>query len=180
MAWTTPITFASGDNLTASDLNTYLRDNFNEVETAKASQAGGFFVVSDMNQVEERRIHQHLVRNTASTTSTSFVDLSGSPGPSVTLRTGTMALIIVCAQLWNSSAGATSLMSHEVSGISSLAAADTFSLLVEPVSAGQSISGSYWVLREDVTPGVNTFTAKYRATSGTASFMRRRIMVIPF
>lgn len=179
MAWTTPVTFASGQGLGAEDLNIYLRDNLSETEPAKAVQAGGWFVASDVNQVEERRVHQQLVRYTASTTSTSFVDLTGTFGPQVTVKTGTTALIIVCAQLWNTTAGGTTLMSHAVTGVSDLAASDSFALLLEPASAGQALSGSYWVLREDLTPGLNTFTAKYRVVAGTGSFMRRRVMVIP-
>lgn len=187
MVWTTPVTFTSGQGLNADDLNIYLRNNLLETAASKATQAGGFFVTSDLNQVEERRVHQQLVRYTASTTSTSFTDLSNSFGPQVKVKTGTTALIIVCAQLWNNTAGGTTLMSHNVistrsyneTGTNELPAADTLSLLLEPASAGQALSGSYWVMREDLTPGDNTFTAKYRVVAGTGSFMRRRIMVIP-
>lgn len=181
MTWTTPKTFTSGDGLTAEDLNVYLRDNFNETAPAKAQQAGGFFVVSDDFQIQERRVHQQFNLHTGTTASTSYGNLTGTWGfgPEVTVNTGTTALVIMCAHFWNSTAGGTTLMSHDVSGDSTLSASDSFALLMEPAAATQSFSGSYWVLREDLTPGTNTFTAKYRVVAGTGSFIRRRLIVIP-
>lgn len=181
MGWTTPKTFASGDGLTAEDLNVYLRDNFNETAPAKANEAGGFFVVADLNKIQERRIHQQFNLHTGTTTSTSYTNLTGTygTGPAVTVDTGTTALVIVCAHLWNSSAGGTTLMGHEVTGDSSLAAGDSAALIFEPATTTQTYAGSYWFLREDLTPGTNTFTAKYRVVAGTGSFIRRRILVIP-
>lgn len=181
MVWTTPKTFSTGDSLTSEDLNVYLRDNFNETAPAKAKEAGGFFVVADFHEIMERRVHQDFNLHTGSTTSTSYGDLTGSygTGPTVTVDTGTTALVIMGAHLWNSTAGATVLMGHEVTGDSTLGAGDSLALLFEPASATQTLASSYWALREDLTPGTNTFTAKYRVTSGTGSFIRRRLMVIP-
>jgi hypothetical protein len=34
-------------------------------------------------------------------------------------------------------------------------------------------------LHTDLTPGSNTFTAKYRVASGTGTFLSRRIVVFP-
>lgn len=178
MAWTTPKTFAEGDGLTAEELNVYLRDNFNETAPAKARRAGGFFVVSDTNQIEERRIHQDLENSTVDTTSTSYIDLD-PVGPTVTLDTGATAIIILSAHFYNTTAGATTLMSHDVTGDSTLVASDNFALLGEPAGAGQNMSGTYWVLRDNLTPGTNTFTAKYRVTTGTGTWLRRRILVLP-
>ncbi len=40
MAWTTPKTFSAGNVLTAAELNTHLRDNFNETSAAQVTTAG--------------------------------------------------------------------------------------------------------------------------------------------
>src|SRR5690606_12967068 len=47
-------------------------------------------------------------------------------------------------------------------------------------SAGVNIGASDVTLLTILTPGVNTFTAKYRVSSGSGRISSRRLMVIPF
>lgn len=115
---------------------------------------------------------------TGTVTSTSFTaSLSGSPGtnPSVTLSTGTSALITVSSSQWNSGAGG-SVMGIAVSGASTVTADDyrgneTGSGITTVVSCARStvITG--------LTAGTNTFTLQYRVGGGTGTFRNRAITV---
>jgi hypothetical protein len=112
------------------------------------------------------------------TTSSSFTDLA-TAGPEVTLTTGTKVLVIVTAEMMNTSATESNLASFAVSGASSIAAG-TYDWYVrsmigtanerERFSAASRFAG--------YTAGSNTFTMKYRRTGGTAYFGQREIIVV--
>jgi hypothetical protein len=112
------------------------------------------------------------------TTSTSFTDLA-TVGPTITLETGTKAIVMITSFLSNNTAGQTNVMGVAVSGASSVAASDGGSLTVyaAAVSAPQRLTFVSFVT--GLTAGVNTFTAKYRVTGGTGSFAERRVLVLP-
>ena len=115
-----------------------------------------------------------------STTSSSYTDLS-TPGPAVTLTTGTKALVIVtCFMQQNSSSGAYGFMSFAVSGASSVSATDTKAVYNRMVySSDDGMRASAVTLLTGLTAGSNTFTAKYKASgAGTPSFNNRSIVVI--
>lgn len=113
---------------------------------------------------------------TETTASTTFVDLA-TVGPSVTLVTGTEALVTVTTQASNSSAGQFQIMGVAVSGASSIVADDDHSSVCTSETAG-SVNSATWTGRiTGLTPGSNTFTAKYRVSSGTATYRRRGIVV---
>ena len=115
------------------------------------------------------------VATSQTTTSTSYTDLS-TAGPAVTLTTGTKALVIVSAHLTNSGEQR-SYMSFAVSGATTLAAADTRSLM-RYITALQELGMSFAVILNGLTAGSNTFTAKYRVGGGTGTFYNRDINVI--
>lgn len=69
-------------------------------------------------------------------------------------------------------------MAYEVSGATSIAAADNRGMGVYGV-AGAGVTASGVALHTDLTPGSNVFTAKYRVSSGTGTFLSRRIVVFP-
>ena len=46
--------------------------------------------------------------------------------------------------------------------------------------AGGNVNASDVSLWTALNPGSNTFTAKYRVSSGTGTFLSRRIIVMPF
>lgn len=115
------------------------------------------------------------VQTQESTTSTSFVDLA-TPGPAVSALTGSKALVIVSAQ-FVTSAASDGFMGAAVSGASTVAASANQSAYFGASSGNQSISSQ--LLFTSLTPGVNTFTAKYSVTTGTCNFLRRRISVFP-
>jgi len=112
------------------------------------------------------------------TTSGPYVDLA-TVGPSVTVTTGTKALVILTTVLSNTSAGSYSAMSFAVSGATTVAAAEQFSLYFQSATANNEMQGSWALIITGLTAGSNTFTAKYaRITAGTANFTNRRITVI--
>ncbi len=179
MAWSAPMTAVANSTFSAAQFNQYVRDNLNETAPAKATAAGSYFVASGVNAIAERRVVTGADLTLGTTTSTAFTNLSGtSVGPSVTLTTGPAVLVIVRASIENSGAGS-ARMSYEVSGAHNQAPADNRGIHIFE-GALTNIGVSDVTLMTPITPGVNTFTAKYRVSSGTGSFSSRRIIVIPF
>jgi hypothetical protein len=118
-------------------------------------------------------INSAQVLTSQATSSTSYVDLA-TVGPSVTLTTGTSAIVSVGAASSPAAQGPSAVMSFAVSGATTIAASNDFSSLggdpyVESVSMITKLT--------TLTAGSNTFTAKYKATSGTATFFNRSITV---
>lgn len=104
-----------------------------------------------------------------STSSTSYTNLTTSTA--VTVTTGTKALVLFGATIEPSSAG---YMSFAVSGASTVAESNDNSVISG--SSGASVFRT--VQLTGLTAGSNTFTGKFRANTGTASFQRRVISVI--
>ena len=101
--------------------------------------------------------------------------LSGSPGtnPSVTLVTGTTALVSTAAIMSNSGTFATSV-SVAVSGAGTVAASNNYSL--DTAIAANLRFGSTFVI-PGLTAGTNTFTLQYASNGNTASISMRHITV---
>lgn len=170
------MTAVSNSVFTASQFNTFVRDNFNETAPAKATTSGAHFAVSSTNEISERISETASVLTPETTTSTTYTDLT-TVGPTVTVETGPAAIVTVHGAIDNSGAGS-SRMSYDISGASTIAGADNRGIGVYGV-AGAGIVASCTVLHTDLTPGTNTFTAKYRVASGTGTFNSRRIVVFP-
>jgi hypothetical protein len=109
------------------------------------------------------------------TTSSAYTDLA-TVGPAVTLTTGTKAVITIHSQL-NCNQVSFSNVSFAVSGATTLAADDTRCLSYASSSGGETGALAACVYLSTLTPGVNTFTLKYRAGAGTSTFTSRRIVV---
>lgn len=181
MAWTAPMTFADGTALTAAQLNTYLRDNLNQTMTAKATTNGGLFFSTDVNEWAER-VPNYMRRNTTfTTTSTTYVN-AGDAGPIVTVNTGTDALILFGAHIGNTNANIATYCSYNVSGASSIGSAEAQSIRLDGLDAGTGdnyLGLGMFDIRNDLTPGENTFQLTYRVDAGTGSFAYRILAVIP-
>lgn len=176
MAWTAPMTAVASSVFTAAQFNQFVRDNLNETGPAKATTAGGHFAVSGTNEISERVSATASVLTSETTTSTSYTDLT-TPGPEVTVTTGPYAFVIVHGSMENSGAGS-SRMAYEISGATTTAPADNRGIGVFG-GAGVNVTVSGVALHTTLTPGSNTFTAKYKVTSGTGTFISRRLMVLP-
>jgi hypothetical protein len=112
--------------------------------------------------------------STGTTTSATYTaSLSGSPGtnPSVTLVTGTTALVSITGQM--STSTSVSFISVAVSGAGTVAASDDFSVLTASTT---ELTLSRSIVVTGLTAGTNTFTLQYRS-GGTGTFNRRTIVV---
>jgi hypothetical protein len=69
-------------------------------------------------------------------------------------------------------------MTYEVSGASTISGSDNESAVFQAALASFGVQLSHVVLVTLLTPGSNTFTAKYRAGGGTGTYMRRALTVI--
>lgn len=178
MVWTAPMTAVANTVFTAAQFNTHVRDNLNETAPAKATVAGTLFVSDGVNSIAERVPSTAGVTTSESTTSAAYTDVA-TPGPAVTVTTGTRAIVAVTSIVQNSSASQNSYASYAVSGASSIAATDDRAVIITAAAINQTLRGAAVYMETGLTAGSNTFTMKYRVTGGTGSFQNRRIVVIP-
>lgn len=116
------------------------------------------------------------VVTTESTSSASYTDLT-TAGPSVTLVTGTTATVWISANIDKTTTGNTGWMSVAISGATTVAASDSNSAgQSSALATGTNSIGSV-IKFTGLTPGSNTFTAKYKSDGGTWSFRNRGIAV---
>lgn len=182
MSWSAPMTAVAGAVYTAAQFNTFVRDNLAETAPAKASVSGSYFVTTATNQISERQAVQATANSTDTTSSTSFADLDNSSGPSLTVDTGSTALVVVGARIGGNTSGAgnSTKMSWEVSGSTSISAGNEWSAGLSNISTTAVVYVSRAYLATGLTPGENTFTAKYAVSGGTGTFLYRSILVMPF
>lgn len=138
------------------------------IPTAAVTAVGGAFV--DTGQ---------------STTSTTYTDLA-TTGPTVTLTTGTKAIITISCIAINNVANANAesgvtAMSFAVSGASTISASDTRSAQGPQIHTSHYNTRSATIYLDTLTAGSNTFTAKYRVAgslaTGTGTFYYRHMTV---
>jgi hypothetical protein len=178
MTWSTLPAYSDGNALTAAQA-TAIKDNINESAPAKATTAGRIFVATGTNAIAEREIKTEYLSASGTTTNTSFTNLGGGggTGPSCsTITTGTLAIVNVQCQLNNSTGGASSRMSYDISGATTSSATDDRGILSQSSASADSRYGS-WEL-QTLTGGSNSFVAKYRVSSGTGAFSARTMIVI--
>ncbi len=119
------------------------------------------------------------------TNSTTYVDLStAGPSAAVTIGASGKALVTLTGQVSPDANGRTAFMGFAVSGATTVAAGDAQSLSTL-ISGGNgtpipTTQGSVTYLVSGLTAGSNTFTAKYRVTAGTGTFVNRNIIVTPY
>lgn len=180
MAWTAPYTAIAGAVVTAADYNTYVRDNLLATEAALASTPGSMFIGTGVNSIAERIPAGDFVAASESTASTTYTDLT-TPGPTVTVTTGTRAVVCVGARIGPNTAGATNStkMSWAVSGATTVAAGDAWATGWVSLGTSGVVYTSRWYLVTGLTAGSNTFTAKYAGSGGTGTYQYRSLHVIP-
>lgn len=110
-------------------------------------------------------------------TATSFSDLA-TVGPTVTVTTGTRALVFISANAENT-ANFFASVGCAVSGATTRAATFDECLQFNAVSTQFLLQASRAVVVEGLTAGSNTFTLKYYVSGGTGTFRRRELTVIP-
>jgi hypothetical protein len=134
---------------------------------------------SNPNAISDRT-QSYTIETSEATATTSFIDLA-TPGPTVDVTvpaSGARVLVMLTAQI-SGAAAFGGEMSFTVTGASSIGAASTRALAFQAAGAGKL--GATFIARltdlDGLVGGVNQFTAKYRAVSGTATFAQRNLTV---
>lgn len=125
---------------------------------------------------------ESATQNTSgSTTSLAYTDLS-TAGPAVTVDVPASGkvMVLLTTYMENNTAGADSRMSVALSGANTQAASDDNYLMYESSNANDRTRHSVAVPFTGLAAGSTTFTAKYMASAGTATFLRRQITVITY
>lgn len=179
MTWSAPMTAVAGSTFSAAQFNLYVRDNLNETAPAKATTDGQYFVATGTNSIAARMAVGARVNTSESTTSTTYTDLA-TVGPTVTTVTGSHALVIITADIDNDTTNSASSASFLVSGASAISASDLHRLCRDGMNGTNIVRYSAASFFNTLTPGTNTFTMKYLAATGTATFGNREIVVLPY
>lgn len=179
MAWTTPRTWIAGEILTAALLNLQLRDNFNELDVAKVTDTAQYCVATGANAVTTRTYAYSRIDTLQTLVSPGAYGDLATVGPAVTAVTGSKALIFFASGLDHNTANGDTKASYAVSGATTVGASDTWCIRRDGMPATNFVRLARHDLREDLTPGTNTFTMKYMGSAGTLSWDTRIIAVFP-
>ena len=155
-----------------------MRDNLNETAPAKATAAGQIFVSTAANSIAARLVAADYIATSETTTSTTATDLA-TTGPTVTATTSASAIVSIYCNMGNSAGGTNvAAMSYDISGATT--DGPNLNRTLQLVGATGQRVGATFFHAAILTPGTNTFTAKYWvSSSGTGTFSVRRLMVIP-
>lgn len=168
---------AKGDLLaaTAADTVTRLAVGANSTYLrANSAAATGL----EWGNLPVRATDLDFIETNQTTSSTSYTDLA-TVGPSVTLTTGTSAIVLFGANINDTgNLGNNSIVSVAVSGATTIAASDSWMAFGTEFGGNWQISQGYKFT--GLTAGSNTFTCKYKKSGGssTAEFQRRYIWVV--
>lgn len=120
------------------------------------------------------------INGVGSRSNTAYGDLGTGAGPSVSIQTGSKALVNVCGTP-QSSYNNYMYISFGVTGATTITAIDDYGSWSRELSAGGGMSSSVsrTLIITGLTAGVNTFTAKYRgSTANPIDYYNRSITVV--
>lgn len=180
MAWTTPLTFTTG-SLPASTLNQQIRDNLLETLPGRATDSGGFFVRDSSGHMSQRRpviARDSTFGTTSSNPSYSALDSPVAAGPTVTVTTGTAALVIYGGRMGNYTANAQSSMVYSLNGDDAATVRHALAFLVDGVSGNNPWGGCGWDVNTTLTPGSNTFELQYRTGGAGVGIFGNRVLIV--
>jgi len=135
-------------------------------------------VSTGANAGAARRPDGDYISSSQTTTSATYTDLA-TAGPVITVTTGTRAIVWISAKLTHGTALGNAFMAYDVSGATTIAADDAVAVAHAPGVANGYQQAGIIILQGSLTSGSNTFTAKYRTNTGTATFTYRRLVVFP-
>jgi hypothetical protein len=145
-----------------------------------ATASGRLIVTTASKTVTERVPDTDAIGTSEATASTTYVNLA-TTGPTVTITTGTRALVILGCSASNNIATNAGRMTIDLSGATTSAASDTNSFMISSGNASDAYQGGWVTLYDPINAGSNVFQAKYRAvTAGSASFSNRVVSIMPF
>lgn len=156
MSWVVLPTFPVGSLLTSTLMNQIRGD------------------ISDLDS--RTRPSSDVLATNETTTSTTYTDLATVNRPAVALVTGTAVIVAIRGDV--ACAAAQAYMGFAVSGSTTVAASDAYAIACQSTATTFTGAGSVFTVT-GLTAGTNTFTAKYRATSGTGVFQNRMLTVWP-
>lgn len=189
---TDDVTLATGSVLTwGGDTNLY-RSSANKLETDDAFECGsltasGTHTITGPLSLDGVNLDDLLedmqagdggfVGTQQTTTSTSYTNLATvGPSCSIALNDSRECLVIVGAQMMNTSSASPVFMSLSASGATTIGASDSSAAQHN----GSGNSEQYCMIAiHTLNAGTTTFTAKYRVDGGTGRFSARHIVVIP-
>ena len=175
MAWSTPPTWTAGQTIPASNLN-IIRDDLLETAPAKATAANRHFSTLGGNSIVEREIKQDFISTGGTVTSTSFANpATGGTGPTVTITTGTLAIVNVQAQMSNTTDGPSTRMSYGITGATTSPAVSERGTMLQSGASKDARFGT-WELQV-LTAGSNVFQAKYLVSSTPGAINDRTLIV---
>lgn len=179
MVWTAPMTAVDNATFTAAQFNTHIRDNLLETMPGKATTLGGYFVSDGANAISQRFSYTANVLTSESTASTTFTDLA-TVGPTITnFVSGASFFIFVGAEVSGSLTTTFSLMGFDISGDMTLAPTDIYT--AGSVGTGtRQLANVFRAIPLSGAGSIITIQAKYRATTGTATFANRWIGILNF
>lgn len=117
-----------------------------------------------------------LTQGSTSSTSYTTTLASGGTNPTVTISTGTTAMITISCEHTNSLNTMSNRLSVSVSGATTLAASDNFCVFNNIITAGSQLCLNASFILTGLTAGSNTFAISYKTTGNTASYGNRRII----
>lgn len=128
----------------------------------------------------------NVVTDAAQASGSSYGDLAApgpvsSPGPSVSILTDVSVLITISVTAYHNAVGFTGYCAVEVSGATTIAAADGNGVSRPAAFANGNIGLDRTFILSGLTPGVNVFTLKYRNDGGGVDwhYANRSLSVIP-
>ena len=154
MAWTAPRTWTVGELVTASMMNSNVRDNIGYLGGSAAA----------------------TVAAAETPAGTSFAAMT-TAGPVVTTTTGTKALVLMSAEFYALTDSA--YMSFAVSGASTIAASNDNSINFTHMAGGYTVKLGGSIYLSGLTAGTNVFTAQYAKSAGSPTIGYRHLTVIP-
>lgn len=180
MAWSVPMTAIAGQVVAAADFNLYIRDNLNLTEAALAlTPGGGFFVSTGSHAIAERIFTTDTVDIAENWSSGGTYGNLATVGPTVTVTTGSKAIVVHGARIGGAATTASNKMSWACSGATTIAASDTWAAGCVGTDTTGFLYTSRWYLATGLNAGSNTFQCKYANSSGTTSFDHRSLHVLP-
>lgn len=145
--WSLPRTWATGELVTASLLNTHLRDNLEFIKTPPTAA----YILNESGDY--------------TTTSTSFVNVDGTKLALTITTAGGDVLVGFCGSILQSAA--TVFFDVEVDGART--AGDDGLCVITPSSASARMNATCFKLIQGLSPGVHTFKLQWKVNSGTAT-----------
>ena len=189
-------TFVAGNVLTAAQVNAYLMDQAlmrvtSGTRPTAAAQGGALLTGMSIVETDNLAVCTYngtnwiqttteaaSVTTSETTTSGAFTNLA-TVGPSVTITTGTAAMVFLECAFGHTTVTAVNNVGFAVSGASTIAAQTISSIMDDQTGASgvrRRFGGFFRVT--GLTAGANTFTMRYVTNAATATFSDRHIAAI--